>query len=235
MTTSRFAVGSGKVFLFAPVGGSATSLQFTQDSSGLHVTLPGAQPYTTVAYAMKISKSGTEPAPTSWLTSDTPDAGVPAGDASDGSADVAAGAGGSVGTGGRSGAGGATGTTPAGSGGAGGAGGSKGSSEPSTSGGSLGNADASLSTGGANASGGRGAGGMSTGAGGTGHGGSLAGGATGSTSQGASSSSGCSCDIQTPAKSTAVNPLLFLGIVVAGCICRRRYLALDSGVRGRRR
>ena len=235
VTTSRFVVGSGKVFLFAPVGGSATSLQFTQDSSGLHVTLPGAQPYTTVAYAMKISKSGTEPAPTSWLTSDTPDAGVPAGDASDGSADVAAGAGGSVGTGGRSGAGGATGTTPAGSGGAGGAGGSKGSSEPSTSGGSLGNADASLSTGGANASGGRGAGGMSTGAGGTGHGGSLAGGATGSTSQGASSSSGCSCDIQTPAKSTAVNPLLFLGIVVAGCICRRRYLALDSGVRGRRR
>jgi len=29
VTTSRFALGSGKVFLFAPVGGSATSLQFT--------------------------------------------------------------------------------------------------------------------------------------------------------------------------------------------------------------
>ena len=54
VTPSRFAVGSGKVFLFGPVGGTATSLAFTQDASGLRVTLPSAQPYTAVAYAMKI-------------------------------------------------------------------------------------------------------------------------------------------------------------------------------------
>jgi alpha-L-fucosidase len=263
VTASRFAVGSGKVFLFSPVGGSATSLQFTQDSSGLHVTLPSAQPYTAIAYAMKISKTGTEPAPTPWLASDTTDAGVPAWDAGVGSADVAVGAGGSlgtggrsgaggasgttptssggatatggsVGTGGRSGAGGAAGTTPTSSGGAAGTGGSGGSSGPSASGGSAGNADAAVSTGGSNASGGRGTGGMSTGAGGSGHGGSAAGGVTGSTSQVASSPSGCSCDIQARAKSTAANPLLFLGIVVAGGICRRRFAALGSGRRGRR-
>jgi alpha-L-fucosidase len=251
VTTSRFAVGSGKVFLFASVGGSATSLQFTQDSSGLHVTLPSVQPYTAIAYAMKISKSGTEPAPTPWLASDTTDAGVPAGDASDGSADVAAGAGGSVGTGGRSGAGGATGTNPTSSGGAagasssggtggrggtggatgtnptssGGAAGSGGSSGSSASGGSAGNADAAVSTAGSNASGGRGTGGMSTGAGGSGHDSSPA---------GASSSSGCSCDIQARPKATAANPLLFLGIVVVGGICRRRFAALGSCRGGRR-
>ena len=64
VTTSRFAVGSGKVYLFAPIGGSAISLSFTQDTSGLRVTLPSSQPYTAVAYAMKISKTGIVPAPT---------------------------------------------------------------------------------------------------------------------------------------------------------------------------
>ena len=53
------------------------------------------------------------------------------------------------------------------------------------------------------------------------HGASTVGGATGSASQVGSPSSGCVCNIQVRAKSTA-NSLLFLGIVVAGCICRRR-------------
>jgi alpha-L-fucosidase len=64
VTTSRFPVGSGKVFLFGPVGESAISLSFKQDGSGLQVTMPSTQPYTAIAYAMKISKSGTAPAPT---------------------------------------------------------------------------------------------------------------------------------------------------------------------------
>ena len=69
VTSSRFALGAGKVFLFGPTGGSPIQLTATQDGSGLHVTLPSTQPYTAVAYAMKISKSGTAPAPTPWLTS----------------------------------------------------------------------------------------------------------------------------------------------------------------------
>ena len=42
VTTSRFALGTGKVFLFGPTGNGsdAIALQATQDSSGLHVTLP---------------------------------------------------------------------------------------------------------------------------------------------------------------------------------------------------
>src|SRR4029079_13177461 len=64
VTTARFNVGTGKVFLFGPVGGQAINLTFTQDASGLHVTLPSAQPYTAIAYAIKISKSSTVPAPT---------------------------------------------------------------------------------------------------------------------------------------------------------------------------
>ncbi len=64
VTTARFAVGSGKVYLFGPTGGAAINLSFTQDTSGLHVTLPSTQPYTALAYAIKISKGGTVPAPT---------------------------------------------------------------------------------------------------------------------------------------------------------------------------
>ncbi|HVT09183.1 MAG TPA: alpha-L-fucosidase, partial [Polyangia bacterium] len=67
VTPSRFAFGAGKVFLFAPVGGSPIALQATQDGGGLHVALPSTQPYTAVAYAMKISKSGAAPGPTPWL------------------------------------------------------------------------------------------------------------------------------------------------------------------------
>ena len=44
-----------KGVLFAPTGGAAIPLTFTQDGSGLHVTLPSTQPYTAVAYAMEIS------------------------------------------------------------------------------------------------------------------------------------------------------------------------------------
>ncbi len=60
-TTSAFPVGSGKVFLFPTIGGTATSLTFTQDGSGLHVTLPGTAPYPSPVYAFKITKSGTAP------------------------------------------------------------------------------------------------------------------------------------------------------------------------------
>jgi alpha-L-fucosidase len=73
VTTARFPVGTGKVFLFAPVGGSAIELPFTQDASGLYVTLPSAQPYTAIAYAMKISMSGTVPAPTPTIVAPPPD------------------------------------------------------------------------------------------------------------------------------------------------------------------
>ncbi len=78
VTTSRFSVGSGKVFLFGPAGGSAIDLAFTQDGSGLHVTLPSTQPYTAVAYAMKISKSGNPPASSSTVQSGRSKSDVPA-------------------------------------------------------------------------------------------------------------------------------------------------------------
>ncbi|MGC4070198.1 MAG: alpha-L-fucosidase [Polyangiaceae bacterium] len=97
VTPSRFTVGSGKVYLFGPVGGSATSLAFTQDASGLHVTLPNAQPYTALAYAIKITKSGTVPAPTPLVNNGT-----------------TGGNGGSGGTGGTGGTGGSDGTSGAG-------------------------------------------------------------------------------------------------------------------------
>lgn len=63
VTASRFAVRPGKVFLFGPVGGQPIELSFTQDASGLKVTFPSTQPYTAVAYALKLSKSGTPPGP----------------------------------------------------------------------------------------------------------------------------------------------------------------------------
>jgi hypothetical protein len=115
MTTTAFPVGTGKVYLFGPTSGSAISLKFTQDASGLHVTLPSPQPYTAAAYAMEISPSGTPPAPTPWLTS--------------------GGAGGASGSGGATGAGGATGGSMGGAGGAsGGSGGPGGSGATGTGG-----------------------------------------------------------------------------------------------------
>lgn len=141
VTTSRFAVGTGKVFLFGPVGGTAINLPFTQDANGLHVTLPSTQPYTAIAYAMKISKSGTPPGPTplvnngstlSGVDGGVPDAGndIGGGAGRDGGASGGTGgspgiggAGGIAGTGGRTGTGG-TGTagTTGGAGMSGGAG-----------------------------------------------------------------------------------------------------------------
>ena len=163
VTTSRFAVGSGKVFLFGPVGGSAISLAFTQDGSGLHVTLPSTQPYTAVAYAMAISPSDA-PAPTPWLGSAGTDGGV-GGEGGNGGGDGgAAGAGGGVGAGGRAGA-------------AGGGGGDVGSGGASGTGGGI-------RTGGAGgtAPGGGGVGGGSGRSSGSGAGGSSGSGATSSTS-----------------------------------------------------
>ena len=48
VTSTAFAIGSGKVFLFGPsgLGGDANALTFTQDSSGLHVTMPGSHKLT---------------------------------------------------------------------------------------------------------------------------------------------------------------------------------------------
>jgi alpha-L-fucosidase len=111
VTTSRFALGTGKVFLFGPVGGSAIELQATQDGSGLHVTLPSTQPYTAIAYAMKISKSGTVPEPTPTI---------------DPGPDGTGGAGGTGGTGPIGGAGGSAGNVPSGGVTLGGAGGTRG-------------------------------------------------------------------------------------------------------------
>ncbi len=115
VTPGRFALGSGKVFLFGPTGGAPIPLQASQDGSGLHVTLPSTQPYTAVAYAMKISKSGTVPAPTPWLTatSGTGGAGGRAGLGGGGGTAGLVGAGGAGGSGGRTGAGGTAGAAGA--------------------------------------------------------------------------------------------------------------------------
>lgn len=42
----------------------SVELPYTQDSSGLHVTLPATQPCPAIAYALKISRRGAAPAPT---------------------------------------------------------------------------------------------------------------------------------------------------------------------------
>jgi len=200
VTTSRFAVGSGKVFLFGPTGGSATSLPFTQDGSGLHVTLPSTQPYTAAAYAMAISPSGTPPAPTTWLDGNTtPDAGVDPDAQSDasGTGDAgSAGTGGNTGTGGRSGAGGAGGSA-SGQGGAAGPGGAGGSGGATATGGRSGTGGMSGPSAGGSAGS---ASGGSTGAkGGSAGTGSASSGGSGGSQSGTTgtngSSSGCTCRI----------------------------------------
>ena len=157
VTTTAFPVGNGKVYLFGPTGGSAIALTFTQDGSGLHVTLPSTQPYTTVAYAMEISPSGSPPGPTPWLGS--------------------GGAGGAGGMGGTAGAGGG------GRGGAGQSGASGGGGSPQGTGGAAGTSTVGA-VGGAGGQGGRsnGSGGRAGsggggpgGTGGTGTGGAMAG------------------------------------------------------------
>jgi alpha-L-fucosidase len=242
VTTSRFALGSGKVFLFGPSGDGTgeIALQATQDGSGLHVTLPSTQPYTALAYALKISKSGTAPEKTPWLSGGSnTDGGVPSTGGSGGSSDAGSvGAGGS--TGGRSGAGG-SGDGSAGIGGAsssggassGGVSGAGGASAPSSRGGNSGSGGASATGGGAGnaggaiSSGGNAAGGTTAGpvgsggspaAGGAGHGGSGAGGS--STGQ-AGSSSGCSCSIQGRGR-TGVGGVALLGGCLALLVRRRR-------------
>ena len=230
VTTSRFAVGSGKVFLFGPTGGSAIPLTFTQDGSGLHVTLPSTQPYTAAAYAMAISPSGTPPAPTTWLDGGGTDGGV----GGTGGADA-----GTAGAGGESGAGG-TGAAGAGNGGGSGGGGTSGTGgRPGTggvggsssgSGGAAATGGSSSNAGGASASGGNAAGGSTAssskggsggGVGGAGNGGSSAGGTSGHGTGLASTSSGCSCAIQGSGRAGAGGSLL-LAFAFACLLVRRR-------------
>ena len=243
VTTSRFAVGSGKVFLFGPTGGSAIPLTFTQDGSGLHVTLPSTQPYTAVAYAMAISPSGTPPAPTSWLDSGSGSGGMGGGSGAGGAAGAggrpgaggsagaggttgngAAGAGGRPGAGGSAGAGGTTGNGAAGAGGQPGAGGSAGAGGTTGNGGRAGTGGV-VGTGGAAGTGTSvGSGGMSggTGSGGRGNsGGASGGGGTGQTPPDTSdSSSGCSCEISVNRNSSGV--VLLFGLALASAARRRR-------------
>ena len=220
VTTSRFAVASGKVFLFGQTSGSSTSLQFTQDSSGLHVTLPSTQPYTAAAYAIKISKSGIEPAPTPWISgTSSPDGGVDAGGVD--VADTASvGADGSQGSGGRGGTGGGGGATSgmggAGGGASGGSGGNGGQGAGGTS-----STSTTPGTGGATASGGAN-GGHGASGGSAGHGGSPSGGASGNQTITTNASSGCSCSVQGPDRPNVGGLFLLLGVVAAGLIRRRR-------------
>ncbi len=247
VTTSRFALGSGKVFLFAQAGGQPTTLQATQDGSGLHVTLPGTAPYTAVAYAIKISRGGTSPGPPAWIGG--PDAGVPSTGGSSGSLDASPGSGGSTGTGGHSGAGGAGGSSLAsggangsggtgdsggasGTGGMGGAGGTRGASSGSGGagviGGSFGNMGGASVSGGQGSGGemvglgGSGGGGSNNGSGGSGHGGSGTGGTPGITTGPARPSAGCSCAMQGTGGTRPAGALLLLGLAIASIIRRRQ-------------
>jgi alpha-L-fucosidase len=209
VTTSRFALGSGKVFLFGPTGGAAIELVAAQDSSGLHLTLPATQPYTAIAYALKISKSGTVPAPTPWLGGENPDGGA----AGTGGTDGAPGSGGLRGLDGATGAGGASDTGGisgrGGSGGTASSGGKAGSGGMSAGGGAT---AASTGSGGASASGGTSGKGGSSASGVSGGGRSGAGGGT-DTSTGTGKSSGCSCTIHGKRSRNAAGILLLLGLV----------------------
>jgi alpha-L-fucosidase len=206
VTTSRFDLGSGKVFLFGPSGDGTgeLALQATQDGSGLHVTLPSTQPYTALAYAIKISKSGTVPAPTPWVASGSDsDAGAPTdGGRSDASYDGSASIGGSSGAGGAPGTGGAGGASGSSASGGSGAGGS------SVNGGAGGRA-------GSSGNGGASAGGAGPG----GHGGSGAGGT--SSPSVANSSSGCTCAIQGNRKSRGAGSFFLLGLAATALFARR--------------
>jgi alpha-L-fucosidase len=248
VTTARFPLGSGKVYLFGPTGGAAIELTATQDGSGLHVTLPATQPYTALAYAIKISKSGTVPAPTPWVNgSANPDGGVPPADggsvprdAGSGSADGPAGSGGVSGTGGTGGTvasgAGTSGTSSRAGGTGGGAGASSETSSSSSSrGGSAagGTSTIKTSTSQAGASAGSkssetsAAGGSSTAASVAtgGHGSAGSSGHAGATSTGtdsaAGSSSGCSCAIS-GRNGHEAGTFLGLGIAIALLMRRRR-------------
>ena len=246
VTTARFALGTGKVYLFGPTGGAAIELPATQDGSGLHVTLPNTQPYTAVMYAIKISKTGTVPGPTPWLdgtstitdggvpstggTTTIPDASTPPLDGStnaDGRADTASTGGIALGSGGNlSSKGGVVASGgSASSGGAIGMGGGLG-----TTGGATANGGATPATGGILATGGRGAGGTiatsggtaNSGRGGAGQGGASAGAVAGRVAMPTTTSSGCSCAIQGAGGKGPAGAFLLLGLAVASGLRRRR-------------
>ena len=240
VTPTRFNVGTGKVFLFAPLGGgAAASLAFSQDGSGLHVTLPSAQPYTAVAYAMKISKSGIEPAPTPTIDGSNPDGGAPDGGGMDasqtgtGGAGGAGGRGGSGGSGGRGGAGvgGTSGTSGAagratGTGGTAGIGGATGGvagGGASGIGGTVAAGSAGSASGPGGTTGASGAGGLSAGRGG---GAAGAGAGTGGTSGPGldNGSAGCTCALAargaTPTGADVI--LVFVALVLIAFRRNRR-------------
>lgn len=106
-TASAFPIGSGKVFLFPPLGGTAVGLTFSQDGSGLRVTLPSSAPYESPLYALKITKSGTPPVSVTPWPPDTGNGGADAGAPDGGSAGADASAGPDASTG-RDGGGSAT-------------------------------------------------------------------------------------------------------------------------------
>jgi hypothetical protein len=251
VTSSRFAFGSGKVFLFGPDGNGqgATVLTATQDASGLHVTLPSAAPYQAVAYALKISKTGTAPAATPWTGPlEAPDGGVAGADGGAGPDVGTAGTDGGSGTGGKGGTGGTTATGMGGSGGsnsmggrtaAGGTsitggtsavGGMAGTSASTVRGGSTTAATTTSAAAGSSANPGGSGGGSISSSGGVAStsspspGGSQ-GGTTGQLSSGrstaASGSSGCTCSLRGHAPNAGA-PVLVLGLAVARLIRRRR-------------
>jgi alpha-L-fucosidase len=214
VTPARFTVGAGKVYLFGPVGGQAIELPFTQDAGGLHVTLPATQPYTAIAYAMKISKSGTVPAPTPPINNGT----------------TLAGLGGAGGAGGQAGAAGGSGGTTGGGGSPGGTGGGAGGATPGSGGAAAGSGGAAgapvVASGGHDGAGGApGTGGQSAGSGGaTGQGGSSAasGGAAGQTTAPGEAGSGCSCALGNASGPGGSGLALLLGLALARRRRRRR-------------
>jgi RNA polymerase sigma factor (sigma-70 family) len=231
VTPTRFNVGTGKVFLFAPLGGgSAASLAFSQDGSGLHVTLPSAQPYTAIAYAMKISKSGAEPAPTPTIDGSNPDGGAPDGGGMDASQTGTGGAGGSGGRGGSGGAGGTSGTSGA-AGAAAGAGGTAGTGGATSgvAGSGAGGFGGTVAAGSAGSAGGTGG---TTGAGGVsaGRGGGAAAAATGTGGTGGAGldngSAGCTCALATRG-ATPIGGDVILVFVALAMIASRRQRSVD--------
>jgi alpha-L-fucosidase len=227
VTTSRFDLGSGKVFLFGPSGDGTgeITLQATQDGAGVHVTLPSTQPYTALAYAIKLSKSGTAPAATPWITSaPSADAGVPTdGSRPDAGSDGSVGAGGSMGTGGST-SGSATGGTSGvgGANAAGGTGGGGTSGSTAAGGNGAGGSAINGGSGGRAGSSGSGSGGVSGAGGGGGLGGHQSSGQGGtSPAPIASSSSGCTCAIRDNGKSSGAGAWFLLGLVTTVLFSRR--------------
>lgn len=241
VTSSRFEVGAGGVYLFGPVDGNPISLPFTQGDNGLRVTLPSPRPYSAVAYAMKISKSGAVPEPTPWLTDHDPGAG---------------GAGGAGGGGGSAGAPGTAGSAGMGQGGGGipgvggtpsGGGSASGGSE--SGGGATGGGTGAVGTGGIPAtggsggttSGGAGASGGAPGSGGVTTGGTLVPGATGGTSSGGavtgtgatgagglSALGGAGLGGSSPSTGGTPNPAAASSSDEKGCGCRAAGRSEDS-------